>query len=202
MSTVLQPVGPEPGRVYWIRRLVVLAVVVVVLVVLGLVVRALASGGEGSADPAPVASGEDEAPAEDEPEGAPGSPTACSPEALTTILSTDTRSYPAESAPVLTVAVTNSGEVACTVDAGTAVEEVLITSGSDRIWSSADCEQEPVSRLLLLDPGDQERIDLTWQRERSDESCTAGLADPRPGTYTAVATVLGTATEPAVFDLG
>jgi hypothetical protein len=46
MGTVARPVGPLPPRVYWVRRLVALAVVVLVLVVAFAVVRAVTGGEE------------------------------------------------------------------------------------------------------------------------------------------------------------
>lgn len=202
MSTVLHPVGPQPERVYWIRRLLmVLAAVVVVLVVAALVRAALEPDGAApdDVDAAEVADGE--APA-DTAAADPGGPAACTAADLALTLTTSTRSYPAGALPVFTVAITNTGTVSCTVDAGDAAREILITSGSDRIWSSLDCPAEAAERLLLLEPGARDAVDVTWPRVRSAEGCATGLAEPRAGTYNAVTTLLGAQSPPAVFDLG
>ncbi|MBO1753442.1 hypothetical protein J4G33_16670 [Actinotalea sp. BY-33] len=203
MSTVLKPVGPQPDRVYWVRRVVVLVLAVLLVVVASFGVRALVSG--GSAEETPAAEGSEGAPTEDgaaEEGGAGGAPISCDPGALTATLATDAQSYPAESAPVLTLTVTNTGEAACTVEVGSETSAITITSGSDRIWASTDCEAEVEEpRLLLLDPGAQVPVERAWSRERSDEECTAGLPEPRPGTYTASATVLGVEVEPVAFVL-
>ncbi|MGH3508199.1 MAG: hypothetical protein ACRDO2_13445 [Nocardioidaceae bacterium] len=66
MSTVLQPRGPLPARVYWTRRLLALAVLVGVLGVIGM---AVASGGDGG-----DADGADAAVAT--PDASTGTPTA------------------------------------------------------------------------------------------------------------------------------
>lgn len=203
MSTVLHPVGPQPERVYWIRRLlIVLAAVVAVLVVSALV--------RGGLDP-DAAAVTDDAGAEEPADGEapadaaatdPGGPAACTAAELALTLTTSTRSYPAGALPVFTVAITNTGTMSCTVDAGDATREILITSGADRIWSSLDCPTEAGERLLLLEPGARDAVDVTWPRVRSAEGCATGLAEPRAGTYNAVTTLLGAQSAPAVFDLG
>lgn len=70
MSSVLRPRGPLPARVYWTRRLLLLAVAVTVLVLVG---AWLAPGGRGSQSDA----GHGDAPASDgtEPTAAPAEPT-------------------------------------------------------------------------------------------------------------------------------
>ncbi|WP_250447451.1 hypothetical protein [Actinotalea sp. C106] len=196
MSTVLKPVGPQPDRVYWVRRLVALVLAVLLVVLVSFGVRALVSGGAEET----ATEGSEGAPTEED--GASGAPTSCDAGALTATLATDAQSYPADSAPVLTLTVKNTGEAACTVEVGPETAAITITSGSDRIWASTDCEAEgEESRLLLLDPGAQVPVEQAWSRERSDEGCTAGLPEPRPGTYTASATVLGVEVEPVAFVL-
>lgn len=78
MSTVLRPVGPQPAKVYWVRRAVVVAALVVALVVLGLVISAVAraisgdDGNSGAASPTPPAATAPAAPAtSDAPADAP-----------------------------------------------------------------------------------------------------------------------------------
>lgn len=219
MSGLLHPVGPEPERVYWVRRVLVLLVAVVVLTVAVLAVRAVASGadrapGTDTADQAGTGAEESaddgaaevaESPADDEPATEPalsGGPVACDPAALTLTLTADAQSYPAGVEPVFAVALTNTGSAACTVDGGSGNQVVTVTSGADRIWSSADCQGEVGERLLLLDPGAQDVVPVTWDRSRSDEACTNGLAAPRAGTYQAVAVMFDVQSAPVVFDLG
>ena len=204
MSTVLRPVGPQPERVYWLRRLAVLAACVVVGLLLG-VVWSVVSGGPGDAADAGTA-GVDAADgaAEDvagAPEGASTGPVACTAAQVALVLTSNARAYPAPGQPVLSVAITNTGTAACTLDAADAAREIVIASGSDRIWSSADCPADAASTPLLLDPAARWAVDVTWPRARSAEGCAEGLAEPRPGTYTATVTWLGATSDPVVFDL-
>lgn len=213
MSTVFRPVGPRPARVYWVRRLIVALVVVVLVAVVWALLRpgggddqgGAAGGdgpaagtdadtsGEGSADGAGGDAGTDGAPA--------AASTACTGADLTITLTATDRTYPSGASPQLVVALTNTGTAPCTVDAGAGAREVLITSGSDRIWSSVDCAQDAPQRLLLLEPGAKDEDTVVWNRTRSAEGCPADLPAPRPGTYSAVATVVGTSSASAVFDL-
>lgn len=211
MNTVLNPVGPQPARVYWVRRAVLLVLVAAVVVAVALAVGAARGGDGGATDPAAAAAeaatGEAEAPAEEEAEeeadDGGGAAAACAPEQLTTTLAVDAATYPAGATPTFTVTLTNSGDSACTVDAGLANQSLVVTSGADRIWSSADCPAEAAGeRLLLMAPGAAEAMPVAWPRVRSDEACTAGLPEPRPGTYTAVAVVAGAQSGPVVLELG
>ncbi|NCT91684.1 hypothetical protein GXB85_12085 [Cellulomonas sp. APG4] len=117
-------------------------------------------------------------------------------------LTSDARTYGPDERPVLSLAVANTSEQACTVDVGSGNAVVTVMSGSDRIWSSADCAADVPERLLLLDPGAADTSTVDWARERSDAECTAGLPAPRPGTYTAQATLLEIESATAVFELG
>lgn len=173
---VLRPVGSEPARVYWVRRLVVLAVAVVVLVSLVLFVSN-AFGGEKKAepDPTPTNAQDDAKPAPDEP---------CKPADLALAMSSAPEAVTAGKDAAFDVSVTNKGEYACTVDVGDESRVLTITSGSDRIWASADCaSDEDASRLVLLKPGSAHTSTVVWDGERSNKKCDSDLPKPRPGTY-------------------
>lgn len=221
MSTVLHPVGPRPPQVYWVRRLVVLAVVVVVLAAV-VVAWTVLGRGAASADGAPAdggagtdaaqgadggaedvaASDTSEDAAEDAAQEAPATPVACAPADLTVALTADGATFPAGVQPTFTVSLTNSGAVACTVDSDPTLRELVVTSGSDRIWSSLDCPPEPAPTLLLLEPGARSDAAVPWPRVRSAAGCPADLPEPRPGTYSAVVSALGATSAALVFDLG
>lgn len=208
MSTVLHPVGPQPDRVYWVRRIVVLALLVVAASLVFSFVRgamAPASAGDdpgestGEVPVAPADAVTDPADAVTDP--AVG-PVACAPADLTVALTTDARSYAAGAPVAFSVAVTNTGAGACVVDAADAQREVVITSGTDRIWSSLDCPVDGTEQLHLLESGARVDSAITWARTRSATDCPADLPEPQPGTYSAVATTHGATSAAAVFDLG
>lgn len=199
MSNVLHPIGSQPPRVYWVRRLVVLAILVVVVLIVGAVVKSLSGSGGGTAAPG---SGVKTAPSGAMKTGS-GSPATCATSALAVALQADGTSFPAGSSPTFTLTITNTGADPCTVDAGDAARELLVTSGSDRIWSSKDCAQEEnASNLLLLAAGDAHPQTVPWPRVRSAAGCPTGLPAPRAGTYQATVAVGGVTSAPVVMQLG
>ncbi|WP_407341251.1 hypothetical protein [Pengzhenrongella phosphoraccumulans] len=202
MNTVLHPVGPNPPRVYWVRRLVVVIALVVVLGGVTAAVWAVAFRGSGAAADvgggAPAASGGSDPAAKDDA----ANPAECAPADLTLTLTADAAQYPEGTDPVLQGSVTNTGTVPCIVDAGDAAREVVISSGSDRIWSTKDCASaDTASRQLLLAAGARDAFEIPWGRVRSAEGCPLDLPAPRAGTYQAVATLLGTSAAPVAFVL-
>ncbi|NLF05072.1 MAG: hypothetical protein GX593_08770, partial [Actinomycetales bacterium] len=138
----------------------------------------------------------------EEPGDATGAAAACDAKALELTLAAGRSSYPADSSPSFTVTVTNTGDAGCTVDVGEASRELLITSGSDRIWSSLDCDAgEDASRNLLLGAGKSDTHEASWDRIRSDAKCSEGLPEPRPGTYKAQVKLNGAESAQATFTL-
>ena len=69
--------------------------------------------------------------------------------------------------------------------------ELKIYSGSDRIWSTADCPSviKPISRKL----GSEHAVawTLTWDGKRSKPDCRSAREPPRPGKYVATAQLEG-----------
>lgn len=195
---VLRPSGSLPARVYWTRRAVVLVVAVAVVVLLVVGVKALLGGGGDDAtpdDPAAAAGPSSPPPAED----AEGTP-ACDPAAVGVDLAADAATYPGGAQPVFTVTLTNTGSAPCLLDAGDAQRQILVTSGSDRIWASSDCPSADTLKLLL-GPAQADTRQVQWDRNRSVEGCTPDQGAARPGTYQAVLTVSGVSSEPVVFGL-
>lgn len=201
MGTVLRGLGPQPRWVYWVRRaLVGVVAFLLVLLIWALFLRDGGGGGEPT-EPAAQPSTTGAAPADDDA----GASRTCEAGDLQLVLTSDATTYAAGVNPTFTVAITNNADSSCTVDAGTASLEVLVTSGSDRIWSSLDCSVEGAEgseRMLLLATGAQESASVPWSRVRSDVTCSAGLPAPRAGTYHAVASLVGASSEDLAFTLG
>ncbi|MBB2924761.1 hypothetical protein [Cellulomonas cellasea] len=198
---VLRPAGPLPARVYWFRRLVVVGIplVLVAVVVWVLVGRGGASPDDGAG------AGPDAAPATDvtEPtEDEDAGPKACDPADLGLTFTADGTSYAADALPTLTFALSNEGEAPCLIDVGEAQREILITSGTDRIWSSRDCPAaDGQAREILLPPGTPDTTQVQWPRVRSAEGCPADQPSAQPGTYSATLTLGPLAPAPVVFVL-
>lgn len=198
-----------------------MAAVVVLLVVGGLVwagiaIAGLFRGDEPTAeDPAETSSapGVDEsatASAPASPGAAPSSSPApsptptepvCNPESIEVTATTDAQTYAPDQVPVLTLTVSNTGEVACPVNVGTSQMEFLITSGEDRVFSSRDCQEGAEDLPVTIEPGSSETARFTWERIRSTPECTPVEAVPGPGQYVFQARLGERTSEEAVFTL-
>ncbi len=177
MSTIRNPVGPQSPSVYWRRRLVVLLGLIAVIVVIVLIVVRPGQGSpSGDSTPTPTftsAAGGD----------------ACNPEQISIAAITDANSYASGAQPALSMSITNIGAAPCTFDVGTAQQEYIITSGSDRIWSSKDCQTGASANPVILAPGlEQTTTPFSWDRTRSstttcDSTRPAAVAGPEGPTY-------------------
>jgi hypothetical protein len=162
MSTIRNPVGPQPKNIYWRRRLLVLlGIVAVIIIIILIVVRP--GGGKPVANPTntthtPVAA-----------------VTACDPTAIKVVGVTDALSYAAGVNPMLSLSITNTGSSACSFKDGSDQQVYVITSGTEKIWSSKDCQTGAESATTTLQPGVAVKsTPFAWTRTRSNPAaCTA-----------------------------
>jgi hypothetical protein len=206
-----QPVRRPVSPVYRRRRLFVGAVLLLVLaIVLGgfvAVSTALNAGGTAATDAGGQAA--ESQPADGGAAAAPAAtptPTAaggCQENLVTVTAATDKAAYAPGEDPLLTLKVTNGNKVPCQVNLGTSQMEFLITSGSDRIFSSQDCQAESTDLVRTLAPGQSETANFPWQRNRTVQGCTPIQATPGAGgAYYVFTARLANKTSPkAVFQL-
>lgn len=174
MSTFKHPVGPQPSKVYWRRRLILgIGLLAVILVVVLIIVR------PGASDGAPAPASTTSAPKTTTPpatsiptSSASASGAACDTANVRVEAVTDKATYAAGELPQLSVAITNTGSAACKIDAGTAQQLFTITSGAEVYWKSTDCQTDKVDAEVLLQPGKtiSSQTPITWDRTRSDPS--------------------------------
>ncbi|WP_345561283.1 hypothetical protein [Nonomuraea rosea] len=93
--------------------------------------------------------------------------------------------YAAGAKPSFLVTLVNTGPVMCTADVGPRAMEIRITSGADRIWSTADCVSGPGAEVQQLQRGVPYVRSLDWDRRRSSTDCRSTPAMALPGTYVA-----------------
>lgn len=145
---------------------------------------------ESSPKPEPDASGKAE-----EPDAS------CPAAAVKVAAATDAPAYAAGTNPLLTLSVTNTGTEPCEINVGTNQMEFIVTSGSDRIFSSADCQDGGADLMKEFAAGATEKANFTWERLRSAPGCGPVASNPNPGWYVFTARLGEVTSEKAVFQL-
>ena len=159
---------------------------------------AASSAGAPSAGPSQSAAAPDPTPSATASEGS-----GCQQNLIVVTAGTDKPSYGAGEKPLLSLKVTNNNKVPCEVNIGTSQMEFLITSGSDRIFSSQDCQADNTDLMKTIAPGKSETANFPWQRNRTVQGCDPIEAKPGAGgAYYVFTARLASKTSPkAVFQL-
>lgn len=193
MSTFKNPVGPQPAKVYWRRRLVLgLGLLAVIIIIILIIVKP--GSGAPSGDKTPTPGNSETAAIEPSPGStAPaGDANACDPSKLVLTAVTDATSYEAGVKPMISLSVKSIATAPCTISAGSDVQEFRITSGDELIWSSKDCQTSPVSQVQTLEPGKVvSTTPIPWDRTRSSaDTCDAERPEVTAGGASYHLTVL------------
>jgi hypothetical protein len=200
---VLQPVGPHPPYVYWVRRLVPLAIVTLIVV---LAVHGCSDGAAGGdaglrqrADQQPLPGASTSPSASTTPASAAAA-VACRPQDLRVAISSDSPTYPVGVDPKFTAVLRNAGP-ACRFPTALSTRTWRILSGVDEVWSTADCPRSSAGKSVRLEAGGQITYVLPWDRFRSTPGCAVAGAPAQPGTYRLYVTIDGARGRPVVFHL-
>ncbi len=126
---------------------------------------------------------------------------ACQPGDLVVSAATDRQSYPEGENPVLELRVDNTGEEPCEANLGTSQQVFTVYSGSDRIFSTQDCQVEVEDAMMEISPDEQERSRFTWPRVRSAPDCAEVGSEPRSGTYRLEVSLGELSAQPVSFTL-
>lgn len=199
---MLHPVGPQSPGVYWFRRVMVVVVLLALLLgVRWLLTGRSSDGSSGAAGPSasptstPSASPSTTAKPSTSPTTKPStSPTAkpttsgstvanCKDSAISVTASTDAASYTVGSTPRLRMRIQNTSDTACKRDVGAAMNELVITSGSVRVWSSDDCNTAGTQQVATLQPGQSYSVSVTWLGRLSAKGCPADQPLAQKGSY-------------------
>jgi hypothetical protein len=209
--------GPLPARVYWTRRLLVVALGL--LLVVG-IARVLGSGSDASSGPDRAA--QVAAEATSSPSGSPSAtrPTGTAPAVPAQSQGRSGRARTSQApvlaepqgtcveediavSPVAREAVAGPhGEIrialrlrtlqseACTWQVSHRTLTVKITSGDDDIWSSRQCPRAVPQSDVVVRRDVTTTVDLAWNGRRSDQGCGARSSWALPGTYHVAAAAL------------
>jgi hypothetical protein len=213
-DTVRNPDGAS-AEAYWRRRTIALGGVVATL---GLIVWACSAGDEQTAERRPA---ENAAAQRPDLTIMPTVTVTVTTEATATVRPTESRSgnaceprdvvvsfaatkdtYVGTDRPRFRLTAVNTGRRACTFEAGPRELEVQITSGADRLWTSAKCARGSGSATrLLLRRGVPHVATIVWDRRRASGDCTGSRPAARPGTYLAAVKADGIKVKKQVFRL-
>jgi hypothetical protein len=135
------------------------------------------------------------------PSATPSASPTCDQKLVTVTAGTNKTSYGPEEKPVLTLKVSNGGKLPCKVNIGTSQMEFLVTSGSDRIFSSKDCQASGDDLVKTIAPGKSETANFPWPRNRSVQGCEEVKDAAGAGYYVFIAKLGPKVSPPAVFQL-
>lgn len=115
----------------------------------------------------------------------PGDP--CDPKNLVIALRSGQTVYAGDAEPTFLLTVVSTDRIECTVDVGPRTLEMRVTSGGQRIWSTADCVAGEGVDRQTLERGIPYVRSITWDRRRSGTVCSGKRPVAGPGTYVASA---------------
>ncbi|TCC41152.1 hypothetical protein [Kribbella speibonae] len=199
MSSLLRPVGHLPASVYWFRRGLVLAVVAVLVI---LISRLFAGGGDdtknaAASDPQPNPTGAAPATPSTTPSSKPSTtqtqtqtPTKTTPPADLTCKGSDLSidALPANrkivSGSMLNFVIQfRPIDDGCKATVNADKLTVTVTSGTDQIWSTTQCDKAIQTATLVVAKGKQSAVTVPWNGHRSRPGCLPGQPIAKPGTY-------------------
>lgn len=99
----------------------------------------------------------------------------CAPEQITIVPAVDKPAYAADERVQLSFTIENTGEGACSLNAGTSVQEYEIRAGDGVVHRWSDCAADVQDNVVQLQPGEpQSTVPVEWDRTASSiETCTA-----------------------------
>jgi len=217
MSSPLQPRGHLPARVYWIRRLVVLAVVVILVVVLAKLLGGSSDGASDSAGEGQAATVSSEA----SEKAAPTQEAGPRPEKKATQKTAPRLARPdgaCEASDVLVKPVvaktpeagrdvrirlrlrTREAE-ACTWQVSGDTVTIAITSGEDDIWTSRECPKVVPTEDVVVRRTTTTTVPVDWNARRSDDDCSQYTDWAMPGWYHVQTAAFGGESADVQFEL-
>lgn len=176
-DALLHPVGPASPRVYWLRRLGLLVLLVVLVVGLA---KACSGGGD---DPDRLSTQPEPSTTTTPPGGSGGKPARCDESSITVTAAADAETYPAGVLPHFTAEVRNISDAPCRLASEEAARTWTVRSGDDVVWNTADCDYPQDSTTHRLGAGKAITYSVVWDRHRTLDGCPSPGDEAQPGTY-------------------
>ena len=203
MGSLLHPVGAQPGWVYWLRRAGIVAALVAVIVIAVVAFRppdpsaiTAVPAGSSTASPPSTASA---TPAPSVTASAtPTGPLACD-QTNTGLSLAGYQKVKQDAKQSFKLGVKNTGGQSCVLDLAATTFSLSVTSGTDRIWSTADCAKWVPAKKQTLKAQQSHEFSIEWGVLRSAEGCKEVKGMLNPGTYVAQAVFADTVKSRQVF---
>ena len=223
----MRPAGPLPARIYWVRRalLVILLLVVFSLVswavdrltgggddAAGATSSGTPAGGDGGGASGVGASDQQQGPRKDHHSkkheqrphkakhhrpAAPSGP--CTPTDVA--IAVEVHDVNAGHANPVALKLTSVATPACTLAITADTLALRITSGSDVVWSSDECPNAVLAREVVVRAHKPVFYTFDWNGRRSTETCSQPGKAAEPGGYWAEAALIGADVHRAYFDV-
>lgn len=206
MSTLLHPTGSEPPQVYWRRRVLVIALAVLLVVLIAWFAWPKGTGSAASAPQvsaavtpsSPVTPATSGSPSASTSPG-PAGPVVCDP-ASSTLGVAGYQKVKQGGKQVFKVSIKNTA-TPCVLQVTGSNFTFTVKSGTDQIWSTADCDKWlPTVKNVKLKQNQTYQFEIPWSLVRSRAGCKTTKDMIKPGTYVGAATFgAGTLTDRQVF---
>lgn len=96
---------------------------------------------------------------------------------------------------------TNISAKPCQHDLADEQIELVLRSGGARVWGSQDCETQPGTDLVTLQPGKAVARGVAWSGKTSEPHCAGSRRYPTKGRYQLFAYLSGERSKPLTLTL-
>lgn len=166
------------------------------------VAAATSPSASASTGPGPGAGTSASPSASGQPPGGAIVPPYCSRKNIVLSLSPDQADFISGQVASFSVNVVSTASGDCSFNLGPEYLAVVVSEGSVRIWSSADCVHGNGGLLTALKRGVPTVLQITWTRKTSAPGCAGPVNQVPAGSYTAVAVQGGLISSQVTFSLG
>ena len=202
VSSLLNPVGDKPARVYWRRRIEILVVLVILVLFVG---KACSGGSQPVADNTPLPAETTTSSATPTPSASTvvsaspsssASPTAartpakgeCKDSQVRVYVTAESLENPVGGPVLMRFVVATNSDTTCLRDVGGSQNEVRITSaGGKRIWSSDDCSPGGAANVRPISKSSPYAVTVEWNGKVSKPGCSGSKPEASNGSYAIVA---------------
>ncbi|MGI8523572.1 MAG: hypothetical protein ACR2K3_09745 [Nocardioides sp.] len=206
--------GHLPARVYWTRRLVLVATAALLVFGIG---RVLTNGSNGSSGPdravqagsdtstSPASTGQPTKTRHPHHAKTSAGPTLAAPTGPCS--DSDVNVMPSVPKPIaggdikIALDLSSRESPACTWEVSPRTLTLKVTSGADEIWTTRECPNAVPTRSVTVRQTVVRRIHLVWNAKRSDSTCSALTQWAVPGYYHIRVAALGGEPQDVQFQL-